>query len=165
MDRALYWGWKEGSQLVQYLIQPLHEHLEQVHTQARAPSLHHRRHRRHRRRHLPQCVERTPVLTAGGQVVMMLDELVRRIRHFDARMSHFSTTLGIHLAAGPAGAGAGAGEEAPAASSSSSTPLRMSLTVQHLEREMKKTLNRLVRRVRCVVCAVCAVCAVCDVNS
>ncbi len=97
------------------------------------------------------------VLTAGGQVVMMLDELVRRIRHFDARMSHFSTTLGIYLAAGPAGAGAGAGEEAPAASSSSSsTPLRMSLTVQHLEREMKKTLNRLVRRAY-GVCGVCCV--------
>lgn len=109
MDRALYWGWKEGSQLAQYLIQPLHEHLEQIHS----------------------------------QVVMMLDELVRRIRHFDARMSHFSTTLGIHLSAGPAGAGAGAGEEVPAASSSS-TPLRMSLTVQHLEQEMKKTLNRLI---------------------
>ncbi|ELR24114.1 uncharacterized protein ACA1_153230 [Acanthamoeba castellanii str. Neff] len=39
MDRALYWGWKEGSQLAQYLIQPLHEHLEQIHSQARAPSL------------------------------------------------------------------------------------------------------------------------------
>jgi hypothetical protein len=100
------------------------------------------------------------VLTAGDQVVMMLDELVRRIRHFDARMSHFSTTLGIHLSAGPAGAG----EEVPAASSSS-TPLRMSLTVQHLEQEMKKTLNRLVRRVRrrvrWCVCGVCGVCGVC----
>lgn len=33
MNRALFWGWKEGSQLSEHLIAPLRQHLEEVHSQ------------------------------------------------------------------------------------------------------------------------------------
>ncbi len=67
----------------------------------------------------------------------MLDELVGCIRRFDTRIARFSTLLGINLP------GSGALESAGPVPSTS-TPLRMSLAVQHLERDLKTNLNRLV---------------------
>lgn len=76
----------------------------------------------------------------------MLDELIKRIICFDARIARFSTTLGINLPASGAHMDAqlAAAPDGPTPRVRTLTPLRMAITVQRLESDMKKTINHLV---------------------